>query len=64
VKNAAPLKPNRTGVRSREVLLIAAVTWAVWRSRVQFDLDRVLDDLQATPMAGTVLRNFATRLIL
>ena len=41
--------------------------WSVrretWRSRVSFDLDHVLDHLQPTPLAATVLRNFVTRIV-
>jgi GMP synthase (glutamine-hydrolysing) len=41
--------------------------WSVrretWRSRVSFDLDHVLDHLQPSPLAATVLRNFVTRIV-
>jgi len=32
-----------------------------WRKRVSFDLDKTLDDLQPTPMAANMLRNFIMR---
>jgi GMP synthase (glutamine-hydrolysing) len=35
----------------------------VWRSRVSFDLDQVLDHLQSTPLAATLLRNFVTHIL-
>jgi GMP synthase (glutamine-hydrolysing) len=34
-----------------------------WRSKVSFDLDRVLDDMQPTPHAANLLRNFVTTVI-
>ena len=34
-----------------------------WRSKVTFDLDQVLDQLRPTPLAGSILRNFVTRVI-
>lgn len=41
--------------------------WSVrrdlWRPLVRFDLDHVLDHLQPTPIAATILRNFVTRVI-
>jgi GMP synthase (glutamine-hydrolysing) len=35
----------------------------LWRPKVMFDLDQVLDNLQSTPMAGNVLRNFVNRIV-
>ena len=40
--------------------------WSVrretWRSRVAFDLDRTLDELNPTPLAANILRNFVTKI--
>lgn len=35
----------------------------IWRSKVSFDLDRTLDNLRPTALAGAIIRNFVTRII-
>ena len=41
--------------------------WSVrrelWRDKVAFDLDRVLDEMQPTPFGGRILRNFVERIV-